>query len=962
MVDPSPTPPQRRRLVRGAAIGGALLLAYSALGFLAAPAILRGVLVKQASEALRREVSIAKVRVNPLALSVTVEGLTVKHRDGAPFVGWESLYVRLAPLRLLAGDVGLAELRLVRASIDVELGADGSLSFQDLLAPESKSAARSASPKKEGGLGVSIGHLAVEEARVRFRDASRHPAFDTALGPLTIRLESFRTKGGGDSPYSFTGTTDAGETFRWTGTVRTQPLRSAGTLAFERIALPRYAPYIHDAIPLEVHEGRLGLETHYAVEWGAERHVLKLSDGKLIVEHLAVGPRGVAVPPVSLPRIEVTGIETDAVAREAKVGEVTVRGGTVRVLREADGTLELSRMVPPPAPRAASQAPWKWSIGTVAASGVAVHLEDRTAPRPVVLPLSGVELRVEWLRHEVDAVSPLALTLTWNERGRISLTGQIQPLASKGTLALDASDLDLEPLAPYLEPHVAARLAGGRAGAKLKLSFDASGAAPRWSVAGDARLDALAIAEKGNDALLRWSALELTGIDAASQPPRASVRLIRLVEPALKAYVWEDGTTTLTRASAAPAGAAKPSATTSGPAWRTAIGALEVVRGKAALVDRSVTPAVVLNVTGAGGKVTSLSSDPKVRSTVDVRLELEGVSPVRISGTLNPLQKEAYTDLTVASDGVDLSPLDSYSGKFLGYGIRKGKLDLDLRYKVRDRSLAATNVVKVDQFTLGDPTDSPDATKIPVRLALALLQDKDGVILLDVPVEGNLDDPEFHLGKVIWRTVLNVLVKVATSPFRALAALAGGADADLSMVEFAPGTAEPLPAAQAHLAMLAQSLAKRPAVALEVEGSADAERDGPALRQATLERSLRLAKAATQSPPTSADAVTLTPDERARLVRAAYESSFPAASKPGEAGSKGSAPPAAPLSTQEMEVRLAAAADVPPDAYRTLAAERAQRAREALIASGLDQNRLFLTQGGERAEKEKGARVYFSAR
>jgi len=203
---------------------------------------------------------------------------------------------------------------------------------------------------------------------------------------------------------------------------------------------------------------------------------------------------------------------------------------------------------------------------------------------------------------------------------------------------------------------------------------------------------------------------------------------------------------------------------------------------------------------------------------------------------------------------------------------------------------------------------------------------------------------------------------VATSPFRALAALAGGADADLSTVEFTPGTAEPLPAAQAQLAMLAQSLAKRPAVALEVEGSADAERDGPALRQATLERSLRLAKAATQSPPTSADAVTLTPDERARLVRAAYESSFPAASKPGEAGSKGSAPAAAPLSTQEMEVRLAAAADVPPDAYRTLAAERAQRAREALIASGLDQNRLFLTQGGERAEKEKGARVYFSAR
>jgi hypothetical protein len=971
MSDSSPTPPKRRRLLRGAAIAGALLVAYTAFGFFAAPAILRRVLVKNASAALHREVALAAVKVNPLALSVTVEGLTVKHRDGAPFVGWESLYVRLAPLRLIAGDLGIAELRLVRPSFDVGLGADGTLSFQDLLAPEGESAASAQPASKGGGFGVAIGHLAVEEARVRFHDATHRPSFDTTLGPLTIRLDAFRTKGGGDSPYSFTGMTDAGETFRWTGTVRTAPFRSAGTLAFERIALPRYAPYIHDVAPLEVRDGRVSLETRYALEWGSERHVLKVTDGKLTVEQLAVGPRGVLEPPVRLPRVEVTGIEADVLAREAKIGEVAVRGGTVRVLREPDGALELSRMAPPPARE--PKAPWKWSIGAVVTSGLAVHLDDRAAPRPVVLPLSDVALRVEQVRSEVDAVSPLALSLAWNERGRISVTGQIQPLGSKGTLRLDAADLDVVPLVPYLEREVAAHVTGGRAGAKLKIAFDASGAAaPRWSVAGDARLDALAVAESGNDALLRWSALELTGIDASSQPPRASVKLIRLVDPTSKVFVWEDGSTSLARALRPPVAAAKPAvgapagpakpAPASGPEWRTAIGEVQVVRGKAVLVDRSVRPAAVLNVTNGEGKVTNLSSDPKVRSTVDVRLQLEGASPVRIAGTLNPLQKEAYTELTVASEGVDLSPLDSYSGKFLGYGIRKGKLDLDLRYVVRNRNLAATNVVKVNQFTLGDHTDSPDATKLPVRLALALLQDNDGVILLDVPVEGNLDDPEFHLGKVIWHTVLNVLAKVATSPFRALAALAGGAHADLSMVEFAPGTAEPLPAAQDQLATLGRSLAQRPAVALEVEGSADPERDGPALRQAALERSLRSAKAATQSPPTSAEAVTLTPDERARLVRAAYEAAFPAAPKAGDAASKSSAPAAAPLSTQEMEGRLAAAVEVPPDAYRALAAERAERAREALIASGVDQNRLFLTQGGGRADQEKGARVYFTAR
>ncbi len=199
---------------------------------------------------------------------------------------------------------------------------------------------------------MSIGRLAIEEARVVFRDASVRPTFESTLGPLTVRLEDFRTQGGGDSPYSFAGTTDAGETFRWTGTVRTEPLRSAGTLAFERIRLSRYGPYLRDdVLPAELHDGLLDLETGYELAWGAEQRVARISRGKVSVDRLSVGPRGVADPPVLLPRIEVTGIEADVLARDAKVAEVALRGGTLRLRREADGTLELNRMVPPPASR-----------------------------------------------------------------------------------------------------------------------------------------------------------------------------------------------------------------------------------------------------------------------------------------------------------------------------------------------------------------------------------------------------------------------------------------------------------------------------------------------------------------------------------------------------------------------------------------------------------------------------------
>jgi hypothetical protein len=939
------------------AIGG-LFVAWTAFGFLIAPGIVRGVIVEQASAALKREVTVARVRVNPLALSLTVDGFQVKHRDGTPFLGWDSLYVRLAPLRLLVGDVGFAQIRWVRPSVAVGLAADGSLTFQDLLGGEEK--AEGSPPKAEsGGVTIAIGRLAVEEARIVFTDATRRPAFESTLGPVTVRLEDFKTKGGGDSPYSFAGTTDAGETFRWTGHVRTQPLRSAGTLAFERIDLPRYTPYIQDQYPIVLLGGKLDFETAYDLEWGGTRR-FKLANGKVAVDGLVTGPRGGGTDvPVDLPRIEITGIEADLIARQAKVAEVAFRGGRLRVRLEPDGKMELLRMLPKPTPPP-PEGPFKWEVGVVSVSGATMNVEDRGTTPPVVLPMADVSVRLQGMNERAETWASLAFTSTWNGAGRFGLRGSVQPLGNQGKLEIDGADLDLQPVWPYAAMP-GARLAAGRVTTKGRAAYDMGPSPLRWTFAGDVRIDGMSVGEAGNEELLRWRSLELQGVDSASKPPRAVVRAVRLVEPRTKIYAWEDGATSIDRALGKPPPAkgdaekAPPAAApAAGPAWKTAIGLLQIQRGRATFVDRSVTPTAIVNVTDAAASVARLSTDPTVRSDVDVQLVVEGASPIRIAGTLNPLQKEAYTDLAVTSKGVDLSPMGPYAGKFLGYGIQKGKLDLDLRYKIENRNLNGANVITLNQFTLGEKTESPDATNLPVRLALALLQDPNGVILLDVPIEGKLDDPEFKLGKVIWRTILNVLVKVATSPFSALAALAGGDTADLSLVEFEPGTARLLPEAADRFAKLTKSLAQRPALGLEVEGAAGPEADGGALRAAALERAIKRKKAATmRGAPADLDAVTLGADERARLVREAFDAAFP-----GVVRKPGAVPPTEP----EMEARLRAAQEVSADAYRTLAAERAQRARDALLAAGLDPARLFLAQGGDRAAKEKGSRAYFTVR
>jgi len=998
---PPPNPPRRLRWRRWLAAAAVALAAYALLGFLLAPRLLMGALQEKGSAALHRTVTVTGVEVNPFTLAVTVIGLEVKDLDAPRLAGWESLYVRLAPWKALRGDLGVAEIRLTRPFGRVALDRTGRLNVQDLIAVEERAGSAQAAPPPST-LGLALDRLEIEEARLVFEDASRSPAFQTVLGPLTVRLSDFRTRGGADSPYAFTGTTELGETFSWSGTVLSEPLRSSGAIAFGGFRLPKYDPYLKEQAPsLFIESGTVTLDARYQLEWGAAARRLSLAGLRVVVEDLSLARRRDRSRALQLPRVELSGGEVDLLGQVAAVAEVKVVGARLQPRREADGGMALLEMLERPAPAtsastsaaaahagrstggarsretptaAGKDAPgWRWSVGALALERGVVEAEDLVPSRPVRLSLPEVNVRLTGLSGRPDVACPLSASLRWGEGGTMSARGTVWPFAQRVDLTLEAAGLDLAPLGPYLDDVAPARLAEAKLGLSARSTFEAGGAVPAWTFAGDVRLDGLSLRHPVRDEeVVRWRSLELLGIDVASTGNRAGLKTVRLTEPRLRALVFEDGSTSVGGAAGPASASASASATATatkphaGTAWRTTIGLLQVVRGRFAFVDRSVKPPVLLSLTDIDARIADLSSNPRVRSTVDARAKVDGAAPLTVTGTLNPLQALAFTDLVVSAKGVDLTPLDPYAGRHLGYGLQKGKLDLELAYKVQERAIQAGNVIKVDQLDLGEATSSPDATSIPVRLALALLKDADGLILLDVPVEGRTDDPEFRLGRVIWRTVLNVLVKVATSPFSALASLVGGGTEDISLVEFAPGEARLDDAGQRRIELLAKSLAQRPGLSLELEPTVDAAADHLALRRASLERQLRRAKAAQLGPvpdDEAVDALALLPEERPRLVEALHAATFPAAAAPpkGTGSPPGAAPPPPPTPA-EQEARLLEVMTFQPEAIPALLAARHAAAQQALVGAGLDPARLFSVQGGARAAKELGSRVYFTVR
>ncbi|HJV40026.1 MAG TPA: DUF748 domain-containing protein, partial [Geothrix sp.] len=378
-----------------------------------------------------------------------------------------------------------------------------------------------------------------------------------------------------------------------------------------------------------------------------------------------------------------------------------------------------------------------------------------------------------------------------------------------------------------------------------------------------------------------------------------------------------------------------------------AIAKLAITGGRLSFIDRSVQPNAALVLSDLEGSYLGLSGRPDAVSKVDFKGRAGGLAPITITGHAMPLRHDLDTDVALKIQGADLTDFTPYTGKYLGYTVQKGKLDVDARLRIDRRNLKSENAVKLDQFYLGEKVPSPDATGLPVKLGLAILRDRRGVIAFDLPIEGNLDDPDVKYGKLVWKAIFNLLGKIATSPFTLIGKLFGGDAGDLSSVAFAPGSSALDAAATAKLQGLAKALQERPELRLEAEGAADDGADGGALRKTSLEALLRR----TRAQGLKAEEAPVPSTERERWLKAAYDAAFPS---PKPAKGEKPAPPPPPA---EMEQRLLAAQKVDPAELALLADLRAKAVLGWLLDTAkADPTRVFQVRTGQ----PKGASVAFT--
>ena len=778
---------------------------------------------------------------------------------------------------------------------------------------------------------------------------------------------------GGDTP-------DGAKPARWQASVAAVEIGSASARYTDRTA----------KTPLALSADGLSGSFGFDAVSGDEGVRVRVDAGNFALEMLqalaASASSGSAPQPgLKLAKLSLDGARYDSGANAIEAG--SVRAGSFGV----DTALENGRLtlldLLPGAGKSKSDKPFSARVKSVELGTGGINFIDRG--RGIALALERVALKLKDASN--DGTKPLAFDLSADVRsgGRIALRGSGVPAQGKLEAKIEASSVALAPAQSVLAQFANVKFASGDVSLSGMLRAGAKDATLGYS--GSASIANLALEDTAGVRLVGWKSLATDTLKATLSPDRIDIDELRLTAPAGRFAIAKDGTSNISRAFAKnqPAsGASVPPASgtnatrASDPAaaqnagadeakpgaagtFAVAVRRVRVDQGALDFSDDSLSPGYVAKIYDLAGTANGLSSNPEARSQFTLEGRVDEFGYARLSGAVNPFAPRNRSTFRVQLRNIDLVTATPYAVRFAGFRIATGRLGLDLNYRVRDSVIEGDNKITLEQFTLGEHVDSPDALKLPFELAVSLLKDADGRISLEVPVKGNLDDPQFSLAPLVWEAVGHFIGNIVAAPFRALARLfGGGAGEDVGAIAFDPGRARLLPPEREKLVRVVEALAKHPELKLLIPARYDSEADARALNRAALGRDIARRAGFAVAEEDEPGPVNIEDRPTRKALRTMYAERFSKAEfdrlrTEAEAKARAAGTPAPSMTTrlrnfasgepqlvdtrefhQTLLRRLRESQTLPANALAELAQQRALAIEAALQAAGADTSRI----------------------
>ncbi|WP_138516278.1 DUF748 domain-containing protein [Limnobacter alexandrii] len=819
--------------------------------------------------------------INPFKLTVRIPKLNLATPEGEQLVSFEHLFVDVSGTDLFTGLIAMDQIDLKNLNLNVALLPEGKNNFTALLdafkTDEPEEEENTEPPA------FLLSHLLISDAAVNFEDRRKPDGLKTTFAPLNLELRDLATRSENDGDFVLNAVTGLDAELKLRAQIQLADPSAVGEFSLTGLNIAKLEPLLAPLLPTAPPAGSADLALDFDVNLkdASEEIPPKVFINNINAEvrefNIAAKPQGASAAAqfnklninnasfnlqtnkaelagivlaglqlnhsnkakaIGLDAIEVGPIAVDLTEQHAEVNAATLKGGQVNVKRNAKGELDLMAAINdwiPPAKPAEKQAeaegataeeskPWTYAVNTIDLSGIQANIQDQTVSPALNIGLNNIAVSTSGVTQDLSKNLPLKASLNVASGGSIAVNGTINPSTTATQMNVEVNALALKPAQPFIAQFAKLNLVSGAIYTKGKATYNAK----EQGYAGSLTIGSLRLNEAGtNNSFFEFKKLFTPGLRVNAQGLNIQRLTLEGLDTAL--LIAKDKSTNISRIlvnkeepKTATAQTPEPAkgADNSPPAFAVNIDRFNIVNSEMDFADESLFIPFGTRIHSLEGVVNGLSNKPGTRGELALKGAVDEFGEADAQGTINLLDPTNYMDVAVKFSNVEMRNLTPYSGTFANRKIESGKLSLNLVYNIENQQLNSSNQVIVDKLKLGERVQSPQGRDLPLELAIAILEDSNGRIDLGLPITGDLNDPQFSYGAIVWKAIGNVLTKIVTAPFRALGALFGGGDADeLGKIEFTAGANTLSPSQREGLKKLGEALTTRPNLALTVQGT-----------------------------------------------------------------------------------------------------------------------------------------------
>lgn len=836
-----------------------ILVLYALLGFFALPYLLKPKIVEIVQEQTNAKISIEHISFNPFIFKLHISGIKLTTVDNKDLLRLKSLLLNVEVYSLAASAIHISEFILEEPELSLVYREDKSLNLSEIIKQTEEAPQEQMGGQRSKIPRIILDRVAIERGTLNYEDFTRQSKFDFSFNRIGFELKDIDTEdfNASDATLRFySSLDDGGFVDLKSDIIGLKPFIIKGSLDFEASKLYTQWKYMKESLNLEVADGKLSFNTEYYFNMD-DLNAITIYNLNASLDNLRLKPKEKYKDILNLGSFYIQEATIKPMVKDIYVKKIGLDSLYLKASRDSDAKLDWIEYIKTEKEDESAEADsaeqnssvakkessgmWKVKVDEIGLQEIKVDFEDRVLEPSVTTSFDRISFNAYNLDSKEYSWLSYDLALRVNAKGWVKSKGRVRhtPLKQEGSFELEK--ISLTELTPYIQESAFIKIDDGYLNLKSRVKFSNSIKNPDLEVQGSLNLKNLFVTEsRDSSALASIGNLGVNSFTLELSPNRLFIEEVDLNSFYLNALIDREKKMNF-------ASLAKPKedavvkkgdrdthSTKEESPFPIKIMKLNISDGSAKFGDFSLPIPFRTNIHNLNGLVSAISNVPGETSYIDIKGKVDRYGSTELKGSINAGNPKEYMDLDLNFRNLELSSASGYSASFAGHTIASGKLFLDLGYKILDSELLARNSIVIKNMKLGEELKDEKRSPLPLAFVIALLEDAQGVVDIDMPVKGNVDAPDFKYSALLLKTLSKMITEAATSPFRFLGRVLGVDGEALGYAEFEAGLSNLLLSEQEKLDNIAKIMAKRPKITLLIVPSYDVEVDKSALQEQKL--------------------------------------------------------------------------------------------------------------------------------